>query len=1065
VVDRRLDLLPRVLRHRLTLVVAGAGWGKSELLRRWAAAVPSVELSTDEPGATVYTMARSLTNGLQARLPGRISAGLPGRPVVDAAEGTDQIEAMAAAVAAAGEPIGHDLLVMIDDFPATEATDPRAGFVTALARHLPPRLHLVVASRRPAPLRISRLRAAAQVLDVDTGDLRLDGDDVDVASLGLEGSDASLVDELLRVTGGWPAAVRLGAEAMRRTDPERRPAVLERLVGPETQLFEFMAEEALADLDDDERDLLCLVAHLPHCSAALLAGAGLQRDAAALPRVAAERVFLERDGTRAGSYRTTALGREFLVQACGPLDEVRLARVIDTQLAQGDAAAALATARRLDSPELLLRVISAVERPEALGSPDEVLEALARARTVAPDDARAALDRLEGDVRVLSGDWEGALDCYRRLCPPGRPVPASIARRAGSILYLLGRLEEAAALLDATAFDGSDPVEETHALAWFGAIRWVRGDIEGSQALVERAEQRASHADDQAALAMVHTTKAMLAALHGDRRANDLHYVRALQHAEAAQDTLQLIRIRANRGSHFLEEGFYEEALAELGVAIDLADVAGLGSFAGLAHTNRGETNRRMGRLVDAQADLSRALQIWERTGSSMVSYALTQTGYIHLDRGETALGRSRFHEALRIAETEGDRQGLVPALSGLALSWIEDDPATARTLAARAASVEPSVWHPHALLVQGWAELRAGDAAAAVGHADAALTEAQAARQRPEMAEALLLRACAGEPPGLSDLEQSAELWRDIGNPIGEARTLVALAERRADERSVGLLRTAEQLLLRSGAWGQLARARQQLEKLTEEEHHDVSVVTLGGFRVYRGGEAVDVSEWRSRKARDLLRLLITRQGVHVPRDEVSEVLWPDEEPERSARRLSVLLSTLRSVLDPGKRHPADHYVGSDHAAVWLERHHLEIDVERFLADAAAGRVLLAQGRRVEAEASLAQAASRYAGDFGADDPYHDWTTGLREMARNEFIETSRALGRLADERGEHDTAVRHRLRILELDAYDEEAHLRLVEALLAQRRHGEARRAYRAYTNRMAELDVEAAPFPSGS
>jgi DNA-binding SARP family transcriptional activator len=52
--------------------------------------------------------------------------------------------------------------------------------------------------------------------------------------------------------------------------------------------------------------------------------------------------------------------------------------------------------------------------------------------------------------------------------------------------------------------------------------------------------------------------------------------------------------------------------------------------------------------------------------------------------------------------------------------------------------------------------------------------------------------------------------------------------------------------------------------------------------------------------------------------------------------------------------------------------------------------------------------------------------------------------------------------LRILDVDPYDEEAHLDLVRALIAQRRHGEARRAYRTYCAKLAELDLEPAPFP---
>ena len=172
--------------------------------------------------------------------------------------------------------------------------------------------------------------------------------------------------------------------------------------------------------------------------------------------------------------------------------------------------------------------------------------------------------------------------------------------------------------------------------------------------------------------------------------------------------------------------------------------------------------------------------------------------------------------------------------------------------------------------------------------------------------------------------------------------------------------------------------------------------------------------------------------------------MLWPDE-PDRSARRLSVLLSTIRSVLDPDKAYPPDHYVAADHDTVWLVREHVDVDVELFLREAAEGRRLLANGADEKAALVLTQAAARYLGDFFAEDPYADWAAGLRELARHTFVEAAGHLGRLADERGEHGEAVRHRLRILDVDPYDEAAHLDLIRALSAQRRHGEARRAYR--------------------
>jgi DNA-binding SARP family transcriptional activator len=58
----------------------------------------------------------------------------------------------------------------------------------------------------------------------------------------------------------------------------------------------------------------------------------------------------------------------------------------------------------------------------------------------------------------------------------------------------------------------------------------------------------------------------------------------------------------------------------------------------------------------------------------------------------------------------------------------------------------------------------------------------------------------------------------------------------------------------------------------------------------------------------------------------------------------------------------------------------------------------------------------------------------------------------------------VPHLLRILEIDRYDEQAHLGLVTALAGAGRHGEAHRHYLNYRRAMDDLGVEPAPFPGG-
>ena len=138
---------------------------------------------------------------------------------------------------------------------------------------------------------------------------------------------------------------------------------------------------------------------------------------------------------------------------------------------------------------------------------------------------------------------------------------------------------------------------------------------------------RARRSGDDRALAAAHTVLALVAAHDGDRLANDTHYLRALDHAERAGDVLQIIRIRLNRGSRLNEEGFHDEAIAELDLAIGLADLGGYGSFKAIALCNRGEARGALGRFDEALDDVQGSKAMFQRMGSLLVSYPLGQAG------------------------------------------------------------------------------------------------------------------------------------------------------------------------------------------------------------------------------------------------------------------------------------------------------------------------------------------------------------------------------------------------------------------------------------------------------
>lgn len=241
-----------------------------------------------------------------------------------------------------------------------------------------------------------------------------------------------------------------------------------------------------------------------------------------------------------------------------------------------------------------------------------------------------------------------------------------------------------------------------------------------------------------------------------------------------------------------------------------------------------------------------------------------------------------------------------------------------------------------------------------------------------------------------------------------------------------------------------------------TDHAEPSLTIQTLGGFRVLRGGDPVPATAWQSRKARDLVKILVTRRGRPTTRESLISLLWPGEPADKVGNRLSVALSTVRAVLGC-QRGATAHSVVTEGDTVRLDLDIVTVDVVIFLDLAHRGLHV-----RPTVWPLLRAAESAYTGDFLEEDPYEDWATELREEARLTYVQVATVLAGHTNDAGEHITASRYCLRVLERDQYHEPAHLALVQALTAAGSHGEARRRYRTYVTRMTEIDIEPRPFP---
>jgi class 3 adenylate cyclase len=403
---------------------------------------------------------------------------------------------------------------------------------------------------------------------------------------------------------------------------------------------------------------------------------------------------------------------------------------------------------------------------------------------------------------------------------------------------------------------------------------------------------------------------------------------------------------------------------------------------------------------------------------------------------------------------------GLVLILSGLARVMAGDDPEEARRLADDAVAMSDARNRCMASCAAGWiAFICFHDVTSARRHAAVAEAAAAQTRDRAGLAEAFELSAVCDREVAIRRLDDAIAIWKAIESPIGEARARVARAQLQGGPEGASEAAAAGAELRQRGV--RLEPAAAGLLAAVAPRSQGLRINTLGGFRLFRDGQAFPLSDWRSRKALTLLKLLAVRQGHPMRRDAIAEVLWSDEDSSRAAGRTSELINSVRNLLDPNQRYPKHHYIAGDRHTVALDVDHVDLDVLRLLRASREGLRHAAKEEWEKAQPLLQSAEDAYAGDLLEEDAYEEWTADCREQARLAACEASRALARIAARNSDEESACRHLRRVLERDPHDEEAWVGLISSLVRMRRHGESRRAYATYTRRMVELGVTPAPF----
>src|SRR5918912_1131571 len=253
---RLRERLDRAADVQLTLVSAPAGFGKTTLLADWLATIKVdgravAWLSLDQGDNHPTSFWTYVVAALQKVAPG---AGQNAISLLESPQ-PPPIETVLATLLNDLSNVSIDLVMVLDDYHLVDASELRESMVFFID-HLPPRFHLVIASRADPALPLARLRVRGELVEVRAADLRFTTQEAAAYFNQGMGLDLTL-DDVARLeerTEGWIAALQLAALSMQGRDDVA--GFIADFSGDDRYIVDYLVEEVLQRQPDHVRGFL-----------------------------------------------------------------------------------------------------------------------------------------------------------------------------------------------------------------------------------------------------------------------------------------------------------------------------------------------------------------------------------------------------------------------------------------------------------------------------------------------------------------------------------------------------------------------------------------------------------------------------------------------------------------------------------------------------------------------------------------------------------------------------------------------------------------------------------------
>jgi LuxR family maltose regulon positive regulatory protein len=263
-----LDKLDQALLHRLTLISAPAGAGKTALVSAW---VPVAR----KKGVIIGWLSLDENDNLPVRFMEYLLGCLE--------EGGAQLGSVMFTPASAEQAsiyegltefirdlmnVKQEMVIILDDYHLIQVPEIHE-LLGYLLEHIPPRLHVLLLTRSDPPLELARLRVAGQLLELRMEQLRFSLQEASIfikKSAGVHLSEADLTALNAR-TEGWIAGLQMAAISLRGR--QEVSSFVAAFTGSHRYVFDYLLEQVLNQQTPEVRQFLLKTSVLEQLSAPL----------------------------------------------------------------------------------------------------------------------------------------------------------------------------------------------------------------------------------------------------------------------------------------------------------------------------------------------------------------------------------------------------------------------------------------------------------------------------------------------------------------------------------------------------------------------------------------------------------------------------------------------------------------------------------------------------------------------------------------------------------------------------------------------------------------------------